>query len=240
MKQLIVTFIIICAGTTIYAQKKDSSYAHFELSLNGGIASPSGNFAKGEYSDERSGFAKTGFHYNISGVYYLNRNFGIGALVGYSQFGHKGSQSLSDGYKEDSGTDSTTLLTKGNNRSLSFLVGPYYSFHLSNHFSIGLHVLGGYVNSNLSGFDVYYEDYTDNVMTQKESSAGAFGFQAGAGIKYKITSKIGVQAGVDYFASKPAFDINYENFNVNSGRRLTTYNESIAGLNTSIGIIFGF
>ncbi|MFT3948168.1 MAG: outer membrane beta-barrel protein [Agriterribacter sp.] len=239
MKKALLTFLIAFVSVSIYAQKKDSS-SHFVLSLNGGIASPMGNFSKGDYSDERSGFAQTGFHYNISGVYYLNKSFGIGALVGYSQFGHKGLQSLSDGYKEDSGTDSTTLLTKGNTRSLSFLAGPYYSFHLGSNFSIDLRVLGGYVNTNLSGFDVYYEDYTGNVMTQKEASAGAFGFQAGAGIRYNITHKIGVQANVDYFSSKPKFDIRYDNFVVNSGRKLTTYNETVAGLNTTIGIVFNF
>ena len=223
------------AGIGSFAQSSNKS---FILSVNGGTAIPTGNFSKADYADPKSGFANTGGHFNITGTYYLNKNFGIGLLVGYSQFGHTGSQSLSDGYKEDSGTDSTTLYLKGNNHSLSVLIGPYYRIPVSNNISIDLRVLGGYVNTHLAGFQVFYEDYTDNAMTQKKSSGGGFGFQAGAGVNYQITKTLAIKVNADYFSSKPKIDITYDNFVVNSGRRLNSYNQAISGINLSFGFAY--
>lgn len=235
MKKIIIATLTILSCSVSYAQKAPSS---FEITLNGGAAIPAGNFSKGDYADDKSGFSKTGAHFNITGTYFIHKSFGIGALIGISQFGFNGAQSLSDGYKEDSGTDSTTLYTKGHTKNFSALIGPYYSIAAGKKTTIDLRVLGGYVSSNLAGFQVFYEDYTDNAMTQKESSAGAFGFQAGAAVKYMITDKIGVHVNADYFSSKPKFDISYENFVVNSGRRLDQYNEAISGMNITAGIVF--
>ncbi|MGH2566308.1 MAG: outer membrane beta-barrel protein [Ginsengibacter sp.] len=235
MKKIILTALIILSGALLYAQKNPSS---FEVSVNGGIASPSGNFGKGDYANEKSGYAKTGYNLNVTGTYFIHNGFGIGAFVGYSQFGFKGSQSLADGYKEDSGTDSTTLYSKGHNQSFSVLAGPYYSIPAGKKVSIDLRALAGYVNTRLAGFQVFYEDYLDNSMSQNESSAGAFGFQVGAAFKYKITNKIAVKLNADYFSSTPKINITYENFVVNSGRRLTQYNEAINGVNATVGIAF--
>ncbi len=233
MKKIVSAILIIGISAATHAQK--SSTDHWVFSLDGGIASPLGNFGKADYADEKSGFAKTGGHINVSAVYYVNKNFGIGILGGYSLFGFS-SQSLADGYKEDSGTDSTTLYKKGNNKNLSILIGPYYSIPVNEKFSVDFRVLAGYVKTHLSGFQVYYEDYTDNVMTQRESSAAAFGFQAGGGLTYKITKLIRIKFNADYLSSKPTLAIHYDNFIVNAGRRLDTYNQSLSGINTTLGI----
>ena len=235
MKTIIITAAIILSGSLLYAQKNHSA---FEVSINGGISSPLGDFGKGDYADEKSGFAKTGYNFNVTGTYFMHKGFGIGALVGFSQFGFKGSQDLADGYKEDSGTDSTTLYTKGHTRTFSVLAGPYYSIEAGKKVSVDLRALGGYVNTHLAGFQVFYEDGLDNSMSQKESSAGAFGFQLGAAIKYKVTNRIAVKINADYFSSTPKINIFYENFVVNSGRKLIEYNESISGINATVGIAF--
>ena len=139
MKRLCIILVAFISALTATAQKKKS----FILSLNGGIGAPTGSFGKGDYADESSGFAKLGAHFNITGTYYLSKHFGIGALIGYSKFGNKGTQSLADGYKEDSGTDSTTLFQKGSNHSLSFLAGPWYRIDAGKKLSFDVHVLGG-------------------------------------------------------------------------------------------------
>jgi opacity protein-like surface antigen len=238
MKKAVIIALVIFSGFSLFAQKASTTPPKFVISLNGGIATPNGSFSRADYGDEKSGFAKSGSHFNVTGVYSLGKNFGIGALVGYSKFGHKGTLSLAQGYKEDSGTDSTTLYTKGNNSTLSILVGPTYSIPVSDKFSIDLRVLGGYVNTHLAGFQVLYEDYTDNAMSQKKSSGGGFGLQAGAGLKYSVTDRISIRANVDYFTSKPKIDIDYENFVVNSGRKIDTYNEPVQGIAATIGVGF--
>lgn len=242
MKKLIIAGTVFFAGNTIYAQKaKTTATATNEISINAGVSSPSGNFAKGEYDNNKSGYSKAGVHLNLSGVHYFTPNLGINVLIGYTQFGSKGLQSLVEGYKEDSGTDSTTLSTTEKSSSFSVLVGPIYKIPVTDKFSVQIRALGGYTNSTLGGFKVYYEDYLDNtIMTQKKSTAGSFGLQAGLGLNYKITNKIAVLANADFFTSKPTFNISYENYNVNSGRKIDTYKENINGINATLGVGFSF
>lgn len=242
MKKIIVTAIALCAITTSFAQKKAAvKSSSTEISINAGVGSPSGNFAKGDYANEKSGFAKSGFHINLSGTYFFNKNWGLNLVLGFTQYGSKGLQSLVDGYKEDSGTDSTTLNTTNKNSSFNVLVGPVYQIPVSSKFSVRLRALLGYSNTTLAGFKVYYEDYLDNtVMEQKKSSGGGFAFAAGAGVTYKVSKNICLLANADYFSSKPNIDIAYVNYNVNSGRKINTYNENISGINATVGIGFSF
>lgn len=240
MKKIILAALVFALGMSAYAQKNKIDSTVNEISINAGIASPSGNFGKGDYSDEKSGFSKTGGHLNLSAVHYFTKNIGIGLLLGYSQYGFKGTQSLADGYKEDSGTDSTTLYTKGKNSSISILAGPYYRIPVSNKFAVDVRVLGGYVNTHRAGFQVFYEDYLENSMMQKKSSGGGFGYQLGAGLRYSLTKNIAIKANADYFSSKPKINITYDNFIVNSGRRLTAYNETVSGINATLGVGFKF
>lgn len=231
MKKFFLLLTVLTSVLSLSAQ-------HLTVSINGGAAIPTGSFSKGNYADETSGFAKTGGHFNITGTYFLNKHFGIGALIGYSRLGYKGAQSLSDGYKEDSGTDSTTLYQHGSNHAWTFLAGPYYRIDAGKKLTINLRALGGYTNTHLAGFTIFYEDYTDNAMTQREASGGAFAWQAGIGLAYHITPRISVQINGDYFMSKPDIAITYTNFIVNSGRKLSSYNESIAGINATAGISY--
>ena len=242
MKKIIITAAVLFLGTNIFAQKTETANTSMnEISINAGAGSPMGNFAKGDYANDKSGFAKGGFHLNLSGTHQLKKNWGINVVVGYSQFGSKGLQSLVEGYKEDSGTDSTTLTTSNKSSSFNVLVGPVYKVTVTDKFSVQIRALGGYTNTTLAGFKVYYEDYlAKTIMTQKTATAGGFGFQIGAGANYKITDKFSILANVDYFTSKPKFNIGYENYNVNAGRKIDTYKESISGINATLGIGFSF
>ena len=235
MKKIIVFLLALTGANRILAQQPIPT---FTIGLNGGASIPTGNFAKGDYADETSGYAKTGGQFNLTATYHLPQNFGITLLLGYSSFGHKGTQSLADGYKEDSGTDSTTLYSKGSNYSVSFLIGPTYRFHPGKKLFIDARLLAGYVNTHMSGFQIFYEDYTTNSMTQNAASSGAFGFQGGIGIGYQISKSWAVQVNGDYFTSKPKFNITYDDFGVNSGRKLTTYDQPVSGLNVTVGLSY--
>ncbi len=236
MKKILAAGIIVLSALTAQAQKDTTRVSGISVSVNGGIASPSGDFSKGDYMNKKSGFAKTGGHVNITATYHLSKSFGIAVLGSYSQFGYKNSQSLADGYKEDSGTDSTTLFTKGNTHTISVLAGPVYTIAAGKKLGIDIRALGGFTTTHLAGFQVFYEDYTDNVMTQRASSKGAFALQGGLGLHYNITPKLFVQVNADYFWSKPDISISYDNFIVNSGRKLSSYNEPVTGINATAGV----
>ncbi|RXK85440.1 outer membrane beta-barrel protein [Filimonas effusa] len=229
MKKIIAFVLFVAAANSMNAQK-------MTVALNGGIAGPMGAFSRSDYYNEKSGFAKAGYHFNLSATYKLNKSLGINMLLGYSQFGHKGLRSLAEGYKEDSGTDSTTVYSRGTNHSFSVLIGPAYFLPVSKKLTLSARVLGGYVRTSLSGFQVFYEDYTDNAMTQKKASAGAFGGQAGLGLAYQLSNRVSIRANADQFLSSPAFKISYEHYIVNSGRRLSDYHQTLSGINATVGV----
>jgi len=99
-------------------------------------------------------------------------------------------------------------------------------------------ILIGYTQTHLAGFQIFYEDYLDNAMSQREASGGAFGLQAGLGVQYHLSKRVSVQVNGDYFTSKPDIAIRYDNFVVNSGRRLSRYKESISGIHATAGIAY--
>lgn len=75
---------VFITGTSVYAQKVKTGTGNNDFSINAGVEGPSGNFEKGDYSDEKPGFSKTGLHLNLSAVHYFNKNLGIGLLLGYT------------------------------------------------------------------------------------------------------------------------------------------------------------
>jgi len=112
------------------------------------------------------------------------------------------------GYKEDSGTDSTTLYAKGTNHSLSFLIGPVYRIDAGKKLFIDIRALVGYVHTHLTGFQIFYEDYTTNSMAQKESSGGGLGFQGGLAVGYYLTKKIpSAECGLLYLEAQNKYQL---------------------------------
>lgn len=241
MKKRIVTaaalVIALAFGTQGFAQKK---YPASFVSLNGGAAIPTGNFSKADYDNDASGFAKTGYQVNVAGTYYFKKsNWGIAAQVGYSGYGFKGAQQLADGFKDGFDVDSTTLYRKGKNHSLSILAGPAYGVVCSR-FTLQLHAMAGYVRSGLAGYQVFLEDQEGNEFTQAKATAGSFGWQAGAGLQYRLCKHFAVTANADYFYSKPDFTIDNINRPIAAGRKIDAYHEAVAGINATLGLVYLF
>jgi hypothetical protein len=227
-------FIITLFALSVHAQ--DKSF----IGVTGGLSVPGGNYSKGDYSNDKSGFAKTGFNIGITGAWYFKKShWGIGGILSYTHYGFKNAQSIADGYKEAFDVDSTTAYIKGSNQTVNILIGPYYNIAFGK-FNLDLRVLGGVVNATLPGNEIYLEEGIDNHLTQKKATATAFGWQGGASLRYAITSHIGVLAGLDYFYSKPDFTVENENRPVNAGRKISAYNEPISGIQANVGVVYTF
>jgi hypothetical protein len=235
MKRYFSLFLIavVISYATVSSAQKGSFYA----GVSGGLSLPSGNFAQSDYGNNKSGFATSGFNFGLTGVYFLNKNFGVGGVVSYSKYGFKGAQNLADGYKEAFGVDSATVYIKGDNHSLNIMVGPYYSLPLKK-FNIDYRLLVGLVNASLAGNEVFLEDNPDNTFSQKNAKAATVGIQAGIGARYSLNKNFGVVLNVDYFYSKPSFSIENVNRANEAGRKITTYSEPLMGLNTNLSLVY--
>jgi opacity protein-like surface antigen len=208
------------------------------IGITGGYAHIGGNLTKTEYSNNASGFASpAGLNLGIEGAYYFHKNVGIGGVFSNSSFYSKGKQALADGYKEDFDVDSTTVTDKGKYSTYNFLIGPYCSFPMKK-FTIDTRIVVGLVSAKTPEFKVELEDQANATFYQKSSRANAFGFQAGAGIRYSIVKNLCVKFNVDYFYSKPDFKIENENRANNAGRLIEEYKQPIAGVLLNFGIAY--
>lgn len=242
MKRIFILLALLGALQTQAQDKPEpATGAHSYLGLTGGVNFPLGNFGKGDYSNDKSGYAGTGFNIGITGVYYFKHsNFGIGGVASLAQYGFKGAQSLADGYKEAFDIDSSTVYVHGHHQALNILVGPYYNFSFGRKLALDVHVLGGIVNATLPGFEVFIEDQEGNNFSQEKVKQSAFGLQGGAALHYNVCRHFSIFVGVDYNYSNPSFAINNVNRPVNAGRKIETYHQPFTSLQTNVGVAYRF
>lgn len=242
-KNIFIAVAALCIFVSVNTNAQDleagsKTGEKWYFGITGGLSSPFGNYTKTDYADNKSGFASGGGNIGITGTYFITKHFGINALVSYQGFGFHGAQNLADGFKDDFAIDSSTVNIEGSNYNLNFLIGPYYSVPLGKHFSVDFRVLVGLTSAHLAGNQVFVEDQGDATFMQKKASATAFGMQAGAGLRYNFSSHFGLMLNLDYFNSKPNFSIENSNRANEAGRKLTTYNQPIQGLNTNLTLVY--
>ena len=250
MKQNLIkiglVFSVVCVSiVNAIGQKADApstkeQFPKIIIGITGGLSSPSGNYTKTDYKDPSSGFAGSGSNIGVIGTWFLNKNFGLSALVSYHSYSFQGIGNISKGFQEDFFTDSANGISKGGHHTVNILVGPYYSLPLSHKFSVDFRLLIGVVDATLAGWDVILTDggITHPALTQDISHAVTFGTQAGIGLRYNINNSWGIILNGDYFYSKPNFSITNEDRNANVGRKITSYNEAIAGVNANLTLAY--
>ncbi|HEU4718710.1 MAG TPA: hypothetical protein VFU15_12790, partial [Bacteroidia bacterium] len=144
-----------------------------------------------------------------------------------------------DGYKEDFDVDSTTVSVTGKYQFWNFFVGPYYSFPM-NKLTIDLRFVAGLVHASTPEFKVDLEDQMNATFYQRSSTSNAFGFQAGAGLRYQLAGGLCAKLNADYYYAHPDFMITNDNRVNSAGRLLTEYKEPVSMINLNIGLAYQF
>jgi len=235
-----LTILYMFALSVANAQNQAKSF----LSISSGISNPIGNFAASDIENATSGFAMPGSNFSLDGAWYFHPNIGIGGVYSTSVY-QLNTNELAQRYLESFDCDSA-LAKAAPYHTINFLVGPYFSLPLGN-FTIDLRILGGITTTlspDIIGTAINQRtgpnEGSISTFVQTSSSAIAFGFQAGLGLRYSITKHLLVSLRYDYFTSKPnlTFD-NIGRTNV-SGVVLTSYNQAVSGLNGTFGIGYQF
>lgn len=250
MKQRLMTIClatsIMCSITAAKGQDTKSSGNTSDkglmIGVTGGLTTLSGNLAKTDYHDNSSGFSGPGYNLGVTGTWFLNKHFGISALISYHSYSVQGIQNIAQGFQEDFFVDSSTAYSKGHTSTFNVLIGPYYSLPLSDKFSLDGRLLVGLVDASLVGWSVLLTDggisHPDAPPTQDVAHAVTFGGQAGIGLRYQLTDKWGIMLNGDYYYAKPDFSITNEYRNAQNGRKITSYNEAIMGLNANLTLVY--
>jgi Outer membrane protein beta-barrel domain len=227
MKKIIsllpILFLIVLNS---YSQKEN---AKSNLSVSFGPCVPVGAFANKDIYSSTSGVAKIGEAVNISYTYLVDKHFGIAASL-LGQRNGINTKSFEDAFsihKFYDGFYSGTLTDPPPNptysiypnwhfdkkswKSASLLVGGYCEFPLqpSGKISFTGKVMAGVVYAKSPG--LYGSSVTDTAkatITQSSNHADGFEWLVSGGIKYNLTKKISLLAGVDYAGTN---DISFHN-----------------------------
>ncbi|MFT4061671.1 MAG: outer membrane beta-barrel protein [Edaphocola sp.] len=229
---------MVAVAATLFLSVNALAQKHTEVGLTGGLSAPLGNFAKGEYSDLKSGFSKTGYNLGIKGSYFFNNRVGVTLLAAHQTFGFKNAEQLAEGYKNDFDLDEATFTSDGRNQTNSLLAGPEYRLPFLGHFSLNGRILLGAAAARLAGNRVALEDVSD--IYQETAKKTAFAVQPGLAIQYNLPLGLGIAAGADYFYSKPNFTVENQNRNNAAGRELTSYNQPFQSINLNLSLSYRF
>jgi hypothetical protein len=242
-RTITIAFICMILQQNIQAQDKLKSKSF--IGINIGQSWLGGNVTKNDYKDPTAGFARNpGISFGLDGAYYFHRFIGVGGVFSFSEYGMH-SDSLAAGTDAAYGTAAGSAKV-GVYKSLNFLVGPYFSLPLTKWLTIDYRVLGGVTNTTSPRLDFSLLDQDDkgNAVSynyfQNKSTAPAFGFQTGVGLRVTVFRGIALTLKGDYFYSKPNFKIEYSGIqNVSPALRyINQYNQYFSGFNLSLGIAY--
>ncbi|HVA97397.1 MAG TPA: outer membrane beta-barrel protein [Bacteroidia bacterium] len=246
MKKIFTLVIAICAIYTANAGNGDND-SKFTLGVSVGAALPMGAYgsAKSDTTIANSndsthinnGYAKTGFHFDITAGYLFADNIGGMVYIGGNM------NSFDDAtYNAVNGIRAPTTSTHTNWYVGQYLVGPFLSLPASDKLKIDIRVLVGLVTANLPTGTAAANDGSGETLITSGNGGSGFGYQLGGGIKYNLSDKMGLTVNIAYTGST----INYTGYKyVYSGPyNATTINTtakrtmSTGLLTTTVGIAF--
>lgn len=238
-KYVTLSAALIFLATPLFAQNRAKNFVGFSF----GASVPTGDFSKADAGtfnnwNNSAGFAKTGLRIGAEGAYYFLPKLGLAGVLNFSNhggFSNRDATNLGTGYTDAFGVAYTTVSTSGQYNSITILAGPQLSFPL-NKLTVDVRVVGGLLKSiSTPTMTVQLEDQVDPTFKQVSSRASAFGWQAGAGLRYVLTDKVGLLFRADYFNST-GVKVDNENRNNRAGRWVTK--QPMSWLTTSVGLSF--
>ena len=212
--------------------QNNKGYVAFSL----GPAFPIGDFRSTEAQNIYSGFATTGFMYDLSLGYKIGTNFGITAMA----------RSRSNGIDDQAVTDvlnqpSTGISWQVESKNWwtgAFLFGGFGSFPVSpnSKTSFEARAMFGFVSASSAAFNVSTTYLgTTAVIDQRSVAATGIGFLLGAGFKFNTGANFCVFTNLDYFSTKPEFK-NVETTSNFAPTQYTSFTQPMESINLSLGL----
>ncbi len=197
--------LLLIIGFTFFVCKAQESY----LTIGGGYAVPQGVFASNDLENEEAGFAQTGSHFNLEMAYYLNNNFGFGAILRFNNLGHDEeayNSALSARFKDE--LDSINLAS-GDYTLQNFLIGPSGKINIGNFLSVYGKAYIGVLTTFRPPLVLVYRPYGQELITKETIGKyrASFSYHFGLGAILKISERFGINLSADYTAGNPTFQV---------------------------------
>lgn len=205
------------------------------IAVSIGSCIPSGDFGSNDYRNSSAGYAKTGIMFDIAMAYKLHEYFGVAAVF-YGQAnsidepGKANQMDLArEGFTET--YQSNPWLVGG------LLAGGYCSYPIHQKWSVESRILFGFSTILLPDFtDKFTNPNTGEIyiVKEKSTSATAFSYLVGLGVKYDLNKDICLLTNLDYIGARPEFKNVTTIDNYSSSSR--SFTPSFGTVNVGIGI----
>ena len=196
MKKIVLLLLPFFTLTQVKAQeteKKSTPSAKHYLSLQLGPALSTGDFARKDIDNEQAGFAKTGFALDLNYTYQVNENIGLAASAFYTI------NSLA--IKKIRELTGVSTLKTDHWQSIGLVVGPAFSYPVSDKVKTDLRIMGGITSANspdirTNGFLLADEDWVTAAL-----------FQTGVGVRVDLGKHAFFASHLDFRYINPRFEI---------------------------------
>lgn len=201
-------------GLLAYPLQAQQSFA----SISFGAVLPQGNYASTEGLDD-SGYARTGGAIKFDAAYFPLSYVGIGGSFSFgSNFAHRDSllQDMMLYVEENASSiidipeDADILYGSGFWNYINLFVGPNFSFRPAQRLYFDFRALAGGTILRAPDQELRINFDGTEVYSRTSRNKLAFGFTAGAGMRFKLNSSISLRLAADYFQSRAKFEYTFD------------------------------
>lgn len=175
------------------SRAQDKGYVGFSL----GLSIPMGDLASEEMTNDKAGLAREGLLLEAVGAFRIGTN--VGAMIAF--------RSVANPVNAQLIANSFASMTGGSVRveadpwvASSMLLGPYFTFPVSEKADLELKMLGGLGFASSPELRI---EFGGSQVVQTSADGTAFTYVLGAGLRFALSPKLCLVSGLDYQAMDP-------------------------------------
>lgn len=194
-------FTLKAGNLNVQSSKGDDKKVVLGVSVGAGI--PLAAYGKADTlaendSTHRNGWAKTGFHFDVTAGYLF-----AGSIGGMIYIGGNMNSFDATSYKTINGFNSSATVTAKSYYLGQYLIGPFLALPAGDKLKINLRLLVGLVTANTPTITVGENNNVTSTYSGKGGSG--FGYQFGAGIQYNFSESLGMMVNIGYTGSSISY-----------------------------------
>jgi opacity protein-like surface antigen len=189
-------------------------------SISFGATIPQGDYAKtGDLTS--NGYARTGGAIKFDAGFFPVSYFGIGGSFSFGSNYALRDSLIQDmvTYIEDNASsiieipeDAEIIYSAGFWNYINLFLGPHFSIRASQRLYFDFRGLAGLTVLRSPDQDLRINFDGTEIYTRSSRNKLAFGFTAGAGLRYKLNSDLALKLAADYFQSRAQFEYTFDLF----------------------------
>lgn len=228
-KILLMAIVLLCSGTLLAQGTKVKADSRSFIAFHGGPSIPIAGFGSTGMSNSNAGFAKTGYHFNLSYGYAVNKGMGLAAGMFFNR------NNINGAFLNitDPETHQVIPVSMDHWQFYGISVGPMYSFSIGKKAMIDLKAMGGIVNANAPMIKVMGMNVTND-----EWGMAAI-LQGGADCRIDVSKRLFLMASADYSYLDPKFKYTYTSV-VEGQLTAEDFHQKMTMVNITAGIGFKF